>query len=421
MVIVRSGVVARSRSVLAISAGGLLLLGACGSSGPDTSGSTSGAGGGSTSTSRFSPLEEFLSPSSSAGSGTPEAYAAQEKRLQELITTCMTDQGFDYIPFVYPIETATAPQETDWGSRDWTAKYGYGISTMDSAVSTSSSAVVDPNQAIVEAMSPGEQQAYSEALYGGGMASMAQDPAGAVSTGAASSEAVSTDAVAPDAATTDAVSTDAVSTDAVPGAAPPPAPLSIPADTVDPGGMSIPAMADQGCWGQAQAEVYGDMNGGINSPDAQAQFQSMWDAYNSMYNDIESDPGVKAATTAWTDCMSAAGHTDLTDVWSASQQVNDKWSKLNGWDTGMPIDGGGVAVTSVAATASMTSPSAPAADKVAAFKEYEIALALADWDCKDSSKYNTVSDAARIELEKKFLDEHRSELEQYRDLMNSGG
>ncbi|MEO7376987.1 MAG: hypothetical protein ABI074_10010 [Nakamurella sp.] len=416
-----------------MSAAGLLLLAACGSSDTDTSGSTGGTGGTSTSTSRFSPLEEFLSPSSSGGSDTPEAYAAQEKRVQELITTCMTDQGFDYIPFVYPIETATSPQSTDWGSRDWAAKYGYGISTMDSGVSTSSSAAVDPNQAIVEAMSPGEQQAYSEALYGGSMASMGADPAGAVSAGAVSSSALSSSALSSSALSspalsspalsTEAVSTDAASTDAVPGAEPAPAtePVSIPADTVDPGGMSIPAMADQGCWGQSQAEVYGDMNGGVNSPDTQAQFQTMWDAYNTMYNDIESDPGVKAAATAWTDCMSAAGHTDLTDVWSASQQVNDKWSELNGWGTGMPIDGGGVAVTSVAATASTTSPSAPAADKVAAFKEYEIALALADWDCKDSSKYNTVSDAVRIELEKKFVDEHRSELEQYRDLMNSGG
>ncbi len=376
---------------------GVLLLGACGSS-PSDAVATSGESGGVTSASRVSPLEDFMNPGGQPGA--TEDYVAKDKLVQERITTCMTAQGFDYIPFVYPTSSAfPEATESDSGSRDWAAKYGYGISTSDQAQASDTSGVTDPNQAIMEAMSPGEQQAYSDALYGGGMGVMAE----ASVEGAAAPPA--------EAATTAAESTEVASVEA---ADPTSDPVSIPEQTMETGTMS---MADQGCWGQAQAEVYGDTGSGVDSPDVQAQFQGMWDAYQTMYNQIESDPRVTAATQAWKDCMATAGHSDLESAQAARDQVNSKWAELNGWDTGGMFEGGGM---SSAVATEATAPSSPSADRVAAFKEYEIALALADWDCKASSKIDDVSDEVRVALEEKFLADHRAELEQFRDLMNSG-
>lgn len=376
---------------------GTLLVAGCGAA--DESTSSADGGGAATSSSYFSPLQEYLSPSST-GAGADEANQAKEKKAQEIAAACMADQGFDYVPFVYPMSSTMVLDDTDYSSRAWAEKYGYGISTVD-AFGTSSTAesVNDPNQAIVDAMSEGEREAYYQALYGGGMM-VASSSAEAE----AMPEAASTDSTAPETSAEAAASTDAVeSTDDVA--------VSIPEQSVE-AGASMVSMADQGCMGQAQAEVYGDPTSGD-----QTQFQPMWDAYNAMYSEIETDARVTAAKDAWIGCMADAGHPGYTDVWGANQEANDKWGELNGWN--MSEAGGGVATTSSSVAA--TSSTGPAPDKVAAFKDYEIALALVDFDCKASSDYATVSDTVRIELEQKFLEEHRAELEQYRDVVNGGG
>lgn len=374
---------------------GTLLVAGCGAA--DESTSSADGGGAATSSSYFSPLQEYLSPSST-GAGADEANQAKEKKVQEIAAACMADQGFDYVPFVYPMSTTMVLDDTDYSSRAWAEKYGYGISTVD-AFGTSSTAesVNDPNQAIVDAMSEGEREAYYQALYGGGMM---VDSASAET----APEAVSTDSAAPE-TSAEATTETAETVESTDGAE-----VSVPEPSVD-AGASMVSMADQGCMGQASAEVYGDPTG-----DEQAQFQPMWDAYNTMYSAIETDGRVTAAKDAWIACMADAGHPGYTDVWGASQEANDKWGELNGWNTAE--SGGAVAATS---SASATSSAGPAPDRVAAFKEYEIALALVDFDCKATSDYAKVSDTVRIELEELFLEQHRAELEQYRDVVNGGG
>jgi len=66
-------------------------------------------------------------------------------------------------------------------------------------------------------------------------------------------------------------------------------------------------------------------------------------------------------------------------------------------------------------------PTTPAADEVTKFRSEEIALALADYDCRVKVGYDAALDNVRIEAETQFVEEHRAELEQYRDEMNGGG
>lgn len=421
----------RSRRVgggVALTVAGVLLVTGCGS----TDDSNVGTSGGAAATSSYySPLEEFLNPSAGSQPSTDEEYAAKEKQVQELVAPCMADEGFEYEPFVYPVNSGidNSPYSADnYGTREWVEKYGYGISTMnDAATVTSSSEVIDPNSAIVEAMSDSERDAYYVALYGGGggMAIDMSTAAGA-EISIPESDTAATDAAGTDAASTDAASTDVQTTEAVPvtedaasaSADPESTDLeatSVPEASVDPE-MSMPPLEDQGCWGKAQAEVYGDMNTGGGD---QSQFQDMWDDMNNVYSQVESDSKVTAAVADWSGCMAGAGYPDLKAIYDANQQANDKWSELNGWPTS-DGSGGAVIATSSAATSGGV-PAGPPADQVATFREYELKIALADFDCKESSNYDTVSNEVRIGLEKQFVEDHRAELEQYRDTINGGG
>ena len=149
----------------------------------------------------------------------------------------------------------------------------------------------------------------------------------------------------------------------------------------------------------------------------------MWDAFNKVYENINQDPRIAAAVQQWIGCMSDASYTGFTEMQDANTMVYDKWAELNGWPTqsemeGMKDGGGMIAATSVAGT---ETPTSPPADKVAEFRTYEIAVALADFDCKQTAGYDGLYDQIRIELEKKFVEEHQDELQRYRDSMNGGG
>ena len=140
-----------------------------------------------------SPLAEFLGEDSFAfGGDSDEAearFAEEERGRQELIATCMREQGFEYTPVNFDDASFFGDDEEglEWGSDEWTAKYGYGISTLRFAQESVGPNLVghnfdftldasnDPNQARLEDMSPSEQDAYYTALYGD-TATFQQDP-----------------------------------------------------------------------------------------------------------------------------------------------------------------------------------------------------------------------------------------------------
>ena len=51
----------------------------------------------------------------------------------------------------------------------------------------------------------------------------------------------------------------------------------------------------------------------------------------------------------------------------------------------------------------------------------EIALAVADFDCQEKFGYQKLFETVRIEAESQFVQEHRAELERYRDSLTGGG
>ncbi|MEM9562599.1 MAG: hypothetical protein AAGA93_08295 [Actinomycetota bacterium] len=148
-----------------------LLAAACGSGDEETTEATA------------SPLAEFLGQGDFLSD--PEAAQAQwqeeERRREETIAACMQRQGFEYTPVDYSQFNTFTDDIDDWGSEEWVAEWGFGITTQrfsqqqvgpnlkgwdDSQFQEAEEEFVDPNQDYLESLSESERMAYEEALWG---------------------------------------------------------------------------------------------------------------------------------------------------------------------------------------------------------------------------------------------------------------
>jgi len=137
-----------------------------------------------------SPIQEFLGVDfSNFNVEDAEAeFAAQEREAQQVIASCMAELGWEYIPFdssaVFGGSFDPFGEEgLEYGSAEWVAKYGFGITTQafaqsqvgpdlvgynDDAFPDPGEGPQDPNQAIVDGFSDSEREAYYSDLYGQG-------------------------------------------------------------------------------------------------------------------------------------------------------------------------------------------------------------------------------------------------------------
>ncbi len=175
----------KTRPLVLLTAGALL-VGACGSS--DVTSTDGGAEAGDDTEFVYeSPLGEFLGWSNANfdEDAAQAQYAEQERQVQEAIATCMREQGFEYLPIDTAAQQAFWEEQTngdlEWGTDEWTEKYGFGITTQRFSQSqvgpdlvgsnwdtTDQEGPPDPNQEYLDSLSDVERGAYSEALYGGG-------------------------------------------------------------------------------------------------------------------------------------------------------------------------------------------------------------------------------------------------------------
>lgn len=187
-----------------------------------------------------------------------EEYRDQETQVQELVATCMIEQGWEYIPVEYPDamyeynpeDELERLQREGFGIAYWTLNQGN-----DEAMGNDPFADwVDPNQAIMEAMEEDEVTAYQESLWG------TQEE----------QEAAATVEVDPET------------------------------------GEEMWTMTGwgPGCQGEAQEQVYG-------AQQSQGD-EDYWNAVSGFYDDlqvrVEADPRMKALNDGWVACMAEAGY-----------------------------------------------------------------------------------------------------------------
>jgi len=157
-----------------------------------------------------------------------------------------------------------------------------------------------------------------------------------------------------------------------------------------------------GCRGKAAEEVYG------KGQDREAEFKK----YESLLKDIqalakriEDDQRVVDATTAWADCLAEAGQSGYKKINEPRDKVTHKLDEL----TGNKANPGKTVIGP---------PSFDKVDsaKLAELRKFEIDLAVADQKCR-AKTYDEAYKTVQYEKEKEFVEQHKAELEAYRDGM----
>jgi hypothetical protein len=138
-----------------------------------------------------------------------------------------------------------------------------------------------------------------------------------------------------------------------------------------------------------------------------------------LFRDIEAledrfrrDPRIVAATEDWAECMAGNGYPDFKEPQEAENAVFDRMSALQGWG-----GEGDESADSAGGLVAMGGPDADVdPDDLKELQEYEIGVATADYDCQREHYQDTHDEVAR-EIEQQFVDDHREELERYRNQM----
>ncbi|MEZ5374938.1 MAG: hypothetical protein R2733_00405 [Acidimicrobiales bacterium] len=132
-----------------------------------------------------SPLADFLGIGDLGNARSDDAQARLldiQREINDSVAACMTAQGFEFVPpdldEVTSFDSA-GPDGIEYGTPEYTARYGFGVTTQRWPQSTvgpelvgyedfSESEYIDPNQAYLEGLTEAERIAYDAALYGDG-------------------------------------------------------------------------------------------------------------------------------------------------------------------------------------------------------------------------------------------------------------
>ena len=133
-----------------------------------------------------SPIADMLGFDFGDNDAMEQQFADMQRRAEEVVATCMIDQGFEYTPQimdqgVFVGGPFAGGDGLAYYSDEWIAKYGFGVSTQrfsqsevgpdlvgfdDPAMPDFDEGPQDPNQAYLDTLTDGEREAYEEALWG---------------------------------------------------------------------------------------------------------------------------------------------------------------------------------------------------------------------------------------------------------------
>ncbi|MDJ0338520.1 hypothetical protein [Cryobacterium sp. PH31-O1] len=98
-----------------------------------------------------------------------DSAMAMQNEQEEIVATCMADEGFDYVPVDNSQYSGMSDGGEEYGTEKWVAENGYGMSQSPEQIAeqqAQSEEFVDPNQDYVSSLSESEQGAYYEVLSG---------------------------------------------------------------------------------------------------------------------------------------------------------------------------------------------------------------------------------------------------------------
>jgi hypothetical protein len=272
----------------------------------------------------------------------PADQKVKQLETEQAVADCMKDEGWEYKPQDYSSMGGNTAWEDEYAEQmadpvAYGEKYGYGIVRQNDLNNQMNEDGVntyeDPNQDYLNSLSMEESQAYQEALYGKQSMEPMDD-----------------------------------SEEYIP-----------------------PPIEEQGCYGKANAEVYG---AAMSDPDIQTKM-------NDFYENAENDPDLVAAGKVWATCMSEI---DQSYEWKTPDDIwNDLYNRLQeaqgytpttyedgstGFDSPMDADGNYVE---------------PEVDegKIEQLRTDEIAIWADDFKCQGEAKILQV----RRDVEQRLVDD----------------
>lgn len=350
----------------AVFCSGLLVLAGCGGDGDSPENSDA-----------RSPLAEFMGwdtdPSRSSRDEPTEEERQQHYQVQEYVVECMADLGFEYFPEPFWGDQESHPSEGAWEEayqlqeddpEAFAQQYGYGYTTISfDDESRSEEEELDPekypNEAYRESLSASAQEEYEKALWGDW-------------------------------------------------------------GDFDESGETVEEVTPEeagGCHNEATNEVYGwDEDDG-------SQFESLWEAWDELYQQIEDDPKVVEVTRDWVQCMADAGYTGLETLQDGEDQVFQRQDEIYGWseDVSPTLDPEQAEADVDEAGGRADEFPEPDPAELEALREFELAIAWADFECKRDNDVERIRREVEYAHEERFIEENRADLEAYRDWHNERG
>jgi hypothetical protein len=163
-----------------------------------------------------------------------------------------------------------------------------------------------------------------------------------------------------------------------------------------------------GCSGEAMVAVYGD----TGSTDE--EFEALLVEIDALYARVDTDPRVAEASRIWADCMADAGYPGLSAPTDALDLVQLRFDQLAAGAT-FPEEAVNGDEPLILGDESVLTP----ADRQE-LRAYEIAVATADYACQEGDgRYLDVVYEVTVEVEQRFMAEHREELDRYGEALAS--
>ncbi|WP_017793492.1 hypothetical protein [Leucobacter salsicius] len=153
---------------------------------------------------------------------------------------------------------------------------------------------------------------------------------------------------------------------------------------------------EAGCYGAANNKVQQESNSyqaASEDPQFADLFTAMNEVFSVVYDEENPHEDVAKLNRDWADCVAEAGLSEFTSPNQAQQALFDEYNELQsaGGDNEEYVE-----------------PSK--ADKKK-FQEREVEVAVADLACKKKLSYDDKLEKLQFELEQKFVDEHKAELD----------
>jgi hypothetical protein len=290
----------------------------------------------------------------------------------------MQEQGFEYVAYVDPRMVSFSPADEgglEWGSKEWTEKYGYGVTTQWFSQDAVGPDLVgyesfgggpeeesdDPNAEVYEGLSESEQTAYDAALWG--------DP--------------DDQPVIDESLTEDEIQ------------------------------EQFENWEPSGCSAEGDDAVYGSQR-------SSEFYTTFSEELDELYESMEADPRIVELQQKVADCVSDKGleYVSEEDYW---QQMEPVQTELN---EGVTYPGQEVTPEEMEAMSEdelnelYSQPETLTEDtrqRLAELQATEIELAVAAYDCGAGYSQNEdLYEEVRVEYEQSFLDDHADELEDFR-------